>query len=104
LWGGTAGFGIDCSGLVQLSMRMAGRMVPRDTDMQAATIGDRVDRADGLRRGDLVFWDGHVGIMRDADTRLHASGHAMAVTSEPLAEAIDRTRPRYGAPTGFRRP
>src|SRR5690606_28713040 len=36
LWGGTSAFGIDCSGLVQLSLRMAGRPAPRDTDMQAA--------------------------------------------------------------------
>lgn len=107
LWGGVSGFGIDCSGLVQLSMRMAGRAVLRDTDMQATTIGTALDPgADfaNLRRGDLVFWKGHVAIMTDADTMIHANGHTMLVSNEPLRTAIDRIGYLYGGPTGFRRP
>lgn len=107
LWGGTSPFGFDCSGLVQHAMMMCGRRVLRDTDMQAETIGDIVeagDRYDALRRGDLVFWSGHVGIMRDEETLLHASGGAMMVTVEPLREAIDRIARLYGAPTLCRRP
>jgi cell wall-associated NlpC family hydrolase len=107
LWAGVSGFGIDCSGLVQLSMRMAGRSVLRDSDMQAATVGVGVDPgADctALARGDLAFWDGHVGIMADADTLIHASGHTMTVAREPLRQAIDRIGYLYGGPTGFRRP
>ena len=107
LWGGTSAFGIDCSGIVQLALRMSGRTVLRDTDMQAASIGEPFDPgADlaGLRRGDLVFWKGHVGIMRDGTTLLHANGHTMTVASEPLAEAVTRIAHLYGRPTGFRRP
>lgn len=107
LWGGTSAFGIDCSGIVQLALRIAGRTVLRDTDMQAASIGEPFDPgADlaGLRRGDLVFWKGHVGIMRDGTTLLHANGHTMTVASEPLAEAVTRIAHLYGRPTGFRRP
>ena len=59
LWGGRSGFGIDCSGLVQLSMLMTGRMAPRDSDMQAQSLGAEIGR-DALRRGDLVFWAGHI--------------------------------------------
>ncbi|MEW9807264.1 C40 family peptidase [Mesorhizobium sp. ZMM04-5] len=107
LWGGASAFGIDCSGLVQLAMRMAGRDVLRDTDMQAATIGAAIepgaDRAD-LRRGDLVFWKGHVAIMVDPQTIIHANGHTMLVSREGLGEAIDRIGYLYGGPTGFRRP
>ncbi|MFN7025719.1 MAG: C40 family peptidase, partial [Pseudorhizobium sp.] len=69
LWGGRSGFGIDCSALVQLSLMMVGRSAPRDSDMQAA-FGKEATR-DDLRRGDLVFWKGHVGIMEDAETLLH---------------------------------
>ena len=107
LWGGTTGFGIDCSGLVQLSMRMAGRDVLRDTDMQAATVGEPVEPGpdfSALRRGDLVFWKGHVAIMTDAASMIHANGHTMIVSREGLREAIDRIGYLYGQPTGFRRP
>jgi len=105
LWGGTSAFGIDCSGLVQLALRMAGRSALRDSDMQAAGLGTALPGGPGaLQRGDLVFWKGHVGMLADADTLVHASGHAMLVVHEPLADAIDRIHRLYGPPTGFRRP
>ncbi len=94
LWGGRSGFGVDCSGLVQLALAEAGRAAPRDTDLQEAALGSPVDGGvDGrLQRGDLVFWPGHVGIMTDRQTLLHANGHAMAVTTEPVHVAVDRIR------------
>ncbi|ESY84946.1 NlpC/P60 family protein [Mesorhizobium australicum] len=107
LWGGVSGFGIDCSGLVQLAMRMAGRDVLRDSDMQAVSIGEPLEPGpdfSGLRRGDLVFWKGHVAIMTDAETMIHANGHTMLVSREGLKEAIARIGYLYGGPTGFRRP
>jgi len=103
LWGGRSGFGIDCSGLVQLSMMMAGREPPRDSDMQAARLGASITREE-LRRGDLVFWKGHVGIMEDAETLLHANGHTMTVARENLEAAIKRIGWLYEAPSGYRRP
>lgn len=107
LWGGASAFGIDCSGLVQLSLRMAGRDVPRDTDMQAEALGKALDAplsGHGLHRGDLVFWKGHVAIMLDAETIIHANGHTMMVSRERLHDAITRIAYLYGQPTGFRRP
>jgi cell wall-associated NlpC family hydrolase len=107
LWGGTSGFGIDCSGLVQLSMRMAGHDVLRDSDMQARGLGDAFDPGadfSGLRRGDLVFWKGHVAIMTDAHDMVHASGHTMMVSREGFRDAVARIGYLYGGPTGFRRP
>lgn len=106
LWGGATAFGIDCSGLVQLSMRMAGIAVPRDSDMQHETVGAEIRSEGGLGglvRGDLVFWDGHVAIMTDAQHIVHANGHAMMVTRERLADAVERIGGLYGMPIGFRR-
>jgi cell wall-associated NlpC family hydrolase len=106
LWGGVSGFGIDCSGLVQLSLRMAGKDVLRDSDMQAAGLGEPLDPGpdfSNLRRGDFVFWKGHVAIMTDAKDMIHANGHTMTVAREALAEAVARIGYLYGGPTGFRR-
>lgn len=103
LWGGRSGFGLDCSALVQLSMMMTGRTAPRDSDMQAAGLGTSIERA-ALRRGDLVFWKGHVAIMEDEKTILHANGHTMSVAREGLDAAIERIGWLYQQPTGYRRP
>ena len=85
--------------------------VLRDSDMQAATLGSELDPGDdcqNLRRGDLVFWKGHVAICTgDADGEaeiIHASGHTMSVAREPLREAIERISYLYEMPIGFRRP
>ncbi|RWE73166.1 C40 family peptidase, partial [Mesorhizobium sp.] len=107
LWGGVSGFGIDCSGLVQLAMRMTAKDVLRDSDMQAASIGTPFEPGPdytGLQRGDLVFWKGHVAIMTDERDMIHANGHTMLVSREGLKEAVERIGYLYGGPTGFRRP
>jgi hypothetical protein len=95
LWGGKTSLGLDCSGLIQLALAAAGIEAPRDTDMQEKALGSPVElRPDlsGLRRGDLVFWKGHVGAMLDAARLLHANAHHMAVAAEPLAESEARIR------------
>lgn len=103
-WGGKTALGLDCSGLVQAALTAAGMDCPRDSDMQENLgIGLPVDRLDGLRRGDLVFWKGHVGIMTSADELLHANGHFMQVTREPLASAVARIAAGYGTMTSVRR-
>ncbi|MDA8870547.1 C40 family peptidase, partial [Rhizobiaceae bacterium] len=102
LWGGASAFGLDCSSLVQLSMRMAGLDAPRDSDMQAFGLGEPVDGTDP-QRGDLVFWKGHVGIMLGREILLHANGHTNLVSAEPLAQAVRRIAYLYGKPTGYRR-
>ena len=84
-------------------MMMAGRSAPRDSDMQAARLGTPITREE-LRRGDLVFWKGHVAIMEDDKTILHANGHTMSVAREGLEAAIERIGWLYQQPTGYRRP
>jgi len=104
LWGGTTGFGIDCSGIVQLSLSLVGQNVLRDTDMQEAKLGEVLDcAAADLQRGDLVFWKGHVAIVSGPNTIIHANGRSMNVAVEPLDEAIERIAYLYNRPTCFKR-
>jgi cell wall-associated NlpC family hydrolase len=103
LWGGRDSLGLDCSGLVQQALQACGQACPRDSDQQAA-LGHEVAR-ETLRRGDLVFWRGHVGMMLDQARLIHANGHHMAVAIEPLEAAVARIEASgSGAPTAYRRP
>jgi cell wall-associated NlpC family hydrolase len=94
LWGGKSSFGIDCSGLVQISLNAAGTGCPRDSDMQQEGLGRALSPAEAkkLQRGDLIFWKGHVAIARDGDTIVHANAHHMATVIEPTTEAIARIK------------
>ncbi len=106
LWGGRTSFGIDCSGLVQTALAMAGMAAPRDTDMQEASVGERIAEADpaAWRRGDLVFWTGHVGIVAAPGRLIHANGFHMATVAEDLAGAIARIAAAGLGVTSVRRP
>ncbi len=106
LWGGKSALGLDCSGLVQLALAVAGVEAPRDTDLQEKDLGMDLafdDRLSGLKRGDIVFWKGHVGILRDAGTLLHANAHHMQVASEPLEEAVSRIKSKGSEITSIKR-
>lgn len=102
IWAGISSDGLDCSGLVQSALRATGRDAPRDADMQEAALGQIVEGgADmtGYHRGDLIFWPGHVGIMIDEHTLLHANAHHMVVAQEALTDAVTR----IGLPRTVRR-
>jgi cell wall-associated NlpC family hydrolase len=105
LWGGKTSLGIDCSGLVQVALAAAGTACPRDSDMQerALATASAPDRLADLRRGDLVFWNGHVAILRDEQTLVHANAFHMAVAVEPVAEAVRRIAAAGSRITGVRR-
>jgi cell wall-associated NlpC family hydrolase len=105
LWGGKSSFGIDCSGLVQVSLNAAGTGCPRDSDMQQDGLGSALDAAESkkLQRGDLIFWKGHVAIARDADTIVHANAHHMATVIENTREAIARIKSAGSEITAIKR-
>jgi cell wall-associated NlpC family hydrolase len=106
LWGGKTALGIDCSGLVQVALSACGMACPRDSDMQEAALGIPVDLGSDLsdlRRGDLIFWKGHVAIVRERGSLLHANVFHMAAAVEPVAEAVARIRGGGSKITGVRR-
>ncbi|MCF6275423.1 MAG: C40 family peptidase [Robiginitomaculum sp.] len=103
VWGGISPDGVDCSGLVQTALRATGQDALRDADMQEATLGIEIAKDTELKRGVLIFWKGHVGIMRSAQTLLHANAFHMQVASEPLVQAISRIEKMAGAITSIKR-
>ena len=103
VWGGRGGLGHDCSGLVQVALAACGIAVPRDTDQQAEAIGTLLDDHAELRRGDIVFFPGHVGFMADAERLIHANAHWMAVTIEPLSDVVARLAEQHERPVTARR-
>lgn len=105
LWGGRTRAGIDCSGLVQIALQSAGLAAPRDSHQQREALGVPLPiDFSALRRGDLVFWDGHVGLMCDAAHIVHANAHHMRTEIEPLRDAVVRIEAAgYGAVIAVKR-
>ncbi|KCZ92904.1 NlpC/P60 family protein [Hyphomonas johnsonii MHS-2] len=106
LWGGRDSLGLDCTGLTQQAFEAAGVLLPRDSDMQLAWAGDEIvdwKVSGALKRGDILFWKGHAGIMTDTHHLLHANAWHMAVAREPLEDAITRIKTYYAEPVGARR-
>ncbi|WP_108258044.1 C40 family peptidase [Mangrovicoccus ximenensis] len=104
LWGGNSRLGIDCSGLVQVSAHACGLHCPGDSGDQRTQLGDELSAEAELRRGDALFWKGHVGWVAGPDRLLHANAHHMAVVMEPLGRALERIKAQGGGEvTGRRR-
>lgn len=100
-WGGSTQDGLDCSALVQQAYHACGLECPRDSDMIEDTIGENGHNS--LQRGDLVFWDGHIGMIIDEHRMIHANGHHMAVAVEEFAEAEARISKTFGSTARFKR-
>jgi len=103
LWGGNSIRGIDCSGLVQAAFVACGRDCPGDSDMQQEALGVAFGDNVALQRGDLLFWKGHVGMMVDGETMIHANAFHMAVAYEPVEKAIRRIEAQGDGPVTSRK-
>jgi cell wall-associated NlpC family hydrolase len=105
LWGGKTTLGIDCSGLVQVALNAAGIGCPRDSDMQEQGLGRILSQSESkkLQRGDLIFWEGHVAIVRDTETIVHANAHHMATAVENTHAAIARIKAAGSEVTSIKR-
>lgn len=89
-WGGRDTIGIDCSALLQLSYQTYGEDIPRNTSEQIKLKKNKISNIDDLRRGCVVFWKGHVGIMVDKFNCIHANAFHMQTKIEPLSKIIKR--------------
>ena len=102
LWGGKSYKGLDCSGLIQLCLNAAGYAVPRDSGPQYRAMHDaqiKDKRAfTQFNRSDLLFWEGHVGVMLNERQLLHANAFHHCVASEPVQQAIARISQSTGQP------
>ena len=90
LWGGKTILGIDCSGLLQLCFSYFGEEIPRNSGDQDKYFTNNLPNKILFKRGDLVFWPGHVGIMKNPKTIIHATAHKMKVMNENIDVAIKR--------------
>jgi len=102
LWGGKTIAGLDCSGLVQIALQASGVAAPRDSDQQESALGTSIALSEA-KRGDLIFWKGHVAFVRDANTLLHANAYSMNVSVENLQDAITRIARSGSAVTSIKR-
>jgi cell wall-associated NlpC family hydrolase len=102
VWGGKTAAGLDCSGLIQTALQAVGKAAPRDTDMMEKALGE-LTALSQVRRGDLVFWKGHMGVMLDESRLLHANAFHMTVAIEPLEDAVARIKTAAGPVTSVKR-
>ena len=87
-----------------MALQATGLDCPRDSDMIRAEFGTFLDEDTPKQRGDMILWQGHVGILRDEKTLLHANAFHMVVASEPLHTAIARIgQTEFGAVVGYKR-
>ncbi len=102
LWGGNSRAGVDCSGLAQMAHLACGIDFPGDSDLQES-VGHALPEGADVRRGDLIFWEGHIAMVVDGTRLIHANGHTMSVAYEGIDACIARIATQGGGPVTHRR-
>ncbi len=88
-WGGKTFSGIDCSALVQIFYQYNNKYFPRDTKDQIKYSKKNLKRKN-FKRGDLIFWKGHVAICLNSTKLIHAYGPKKRVIIMPIKKTIDQ--------------
>ena len=96
LWGGNSCWGIDCSGLVQAALVSCSINCPGDSDQQEKVFSPVKDRS-SFTKNDLMFWKGHVAIIINSSSLIHANANSMSVAIEPILKVIERIKSNTGS-------
>ena len=89
VWGGKTYKGIDCSAILQLFFYYNNKFYPRDTKDQIKFSKKNI-RKKPYKKGDIIFWTGHVAICINSKKLIHAYGPKKKVLIMPITEAINR--------------
>ena len=88
-WGGKVFNGIDCSGLVQIFYQFNNKYFPRDTKDQIKYSTKNIKRKT-FKKGDIIFWKGHVAICINSKKLINAYGPKKKVLIMPIKETIEK--------------
>jgi len=88
MWGGKTFKGIDCSALIQIFYQYNNKYYPRDTKDQIKYSKKKLKRKN-FKKGDLIFWKGHVAVCLNSTKLVHAYGPKKRVIIMPIRETID---------------
>ena len=89
VWGGKTYKGIDCSALLQIFFNYNNIFYPRDTKDQIKH-SKKVLKKRKFKKGDIIFWRGHVAICLNSKKLIHAYGPEKKVLIMPIIKTIDR--------------
>ena len=89
VWGGKTFNGIDCSALLQLFYYYNNSFFPRDTKDQIKYSRKKLKRKI-FKKGDVIFWKGHVAVCIDSKKLIHAYGPEKKVLIMPILKTIER--------------
>ena len=90
-WGGTTYKGIDCSALVQIYYKYNNKFFPRDTVDQIKQ-KKNIKITKNFKKGDIIFWKGHVAVCINSKNLIHAYGPEKKVVIMPIQNTIERIK------------